>query len=230
MPVISSTHQLSVADTASRPSGPRADVSASRSALSVSWVASVPGGRGRASTGYAEVVVVDLDGQLVDQPGYLGGVGQFVLNNYEVVIGFDLGEGSLPVLADHHEGRQEDRLERDDESQRRPRALLQPDHPGREHDGMQVEEVHRPRERRDGVGNPQLAVLPAPPQLGRHNGMGRCRRLAGSGVSHRAHARNAPGGQPDCAAAASSASPRAMIASATAYSAWSRIEMANSTA
>jgi len=50
--------------------------------------------------------------------------------------------GRLTVLADHDERRQEDRLKRHDQCQRRPRALLEHNHPQREdgrvkiHDGI----------------------------------------------------------------------------------------------
>jgi len=58
----------------------------------------------------------------------------------------------LPVLADQDEGREEDRLERDDHRQQAVRVLLdaEPD-PAAEPDDVDVDEPHRPRERRDPV-------------------------------------------------------------------------------
>jgi hypothetical protein len=75
-----------------------------------------------------------------------------------VVVGLLLLERRLAVLADHHERRQEDRFQRHDERERRPRALLDRQHPDRERGDVDVDEHHRPRERRDRVGDAQLEV------------------------------------------------------------------------
>jgi len=92
----------------------------------------------------------------VDFPSQLG-VGlelQFLL--LEVVIGLRLLECGLPILADHHEGRQEDRLERDHQGQRRPWTVLEEQHPQGEDRGVDPHEAHGSRESRDLVGNSQL--------------------------------------------------------------------------
>ena len=52
-----------------------------------------------------------LDGEHVDLPGQVGVGLELRLLLGEVVVGLDLLEGGLPVLPDHHEGGQEDRLE-----------------------------------------------------------------------------------------------------------------------
>jgi hypothetical protein len=64
------------------------------------------------------------------------------------------------VLADHHEGREEDRLERDDHRQQAVRILLgtEPD-PKAEPEDVEVDEPHRAGERRDLVGDPVLDAL-----------------------------------------------------------------------
>jgi hypothetical protein len=54
---------------------------------------------------------------------------QLQLLGFEVVVGPGLLESRLTVLADHHESRQEDRLERHHQRQRRPGVALQDDHP-----------------------------------------------------------------------------------------------------
>jgi hypothetical protein len=62
---------------------------------------------------------VDLGGELANDPGQLGVGVQLQFAGGEVVVGFGLWEGSLPILPDHDRGRQEDRLERDDKGQGR---------------------------------------------------------------------------------------------------------------
>jgi len=59
---------------------------------------------------------------------------------------------------------QEDRLQRHDQRQRRPRAFLDEQHPDREQRDVQIDEVHRPRETGDPVRHPQLNVR-GPPLL-----------------------------------------------------------------
>src|SRR5262249_22658957 len=115
----------------------------------------------RASTGGGDDVVVDLGGELVDGPRDVGVRVELLLRRLEVVVGLGLLEGCLAVLADHHEGRQEDRFQRHDERKRRPGALLEDEHPQREEGDMQVDEVHRAGECRDLVGDSQLEVLSA---------------------------------------------------------------------
>jgi hypothetical protein len=82
-----------------------------------------------------------------------------LLDELPLVVGQDLSLRVRAVLADHHERRQEDRLERDGERQRRPRVLLERHHPHRKHPDMDVHEHHRAREGRDLVGDPVLHVL-----------------------------------------------------------------------
>jgi Adenylate and Guanylate cyclase catalytic domain len=66
------------------------------------------------------------------------------------------------VLANHHEGRQEDRLERDDHRQQSVRVVLDPeDDPAREPGDVDVDEPHRAGEGRDPVGDPVLDALGA---------------------------------------------------------------------
>src|SRR5437879_3708105 len=60
------------------------------------------------------------------------------------MVSLRLLERCLPVLADHHERRQEDGFQRDDKGERGPRALLEDQHPDREERHMDVDEVHRP--------------------------------------------------------------------------------------
>ena len=76
----------------------------------------------------------------------------------EVVIGLRLLEGGLAVLPDHHERRQEDRLERDHQRQRWPWAALEREHPDREQDSVDVDELHRAGKRSDLVGDAELGV------------------------------------------------------------------------
>jgi hypothetical protein len=68
-------------------------------------------------------------------------------------------EGGLAVLTDHHEGRQEDCLKRDDQCQRRPGAPLEYQHPEGEHGDVHVDEKHGSCVLRDGVRNPQLCLF-----------------------------------------------------------------------
>src|SRR5688572_11341237 len=103
-------------------------------------------------------VFVDVAGELADLTGQLGVQLQFLHLLDEVVIGLRLLEGGLPVLSDHHEGGQEDRLERDRQCQRRPRIPLDHEHPEPECQGMEVHELHRARERSDAVRESELEL------------------------------------------------------------------------
>ena len=92
-------------------------------------------------------------------PGQLGVELQLLHFLDEVVIRLRLLEGGLAVLADHHEGRQEDGLEGDRERQRRPGRRLQKNHhPQPEHEHVHVDEHHRAGERGDVVCDPELQV------------------------------------------------------------------------
>src|ERR1700752_1445956 len=79
----------------------------------------------------------------MDFAGQLGVGLQFQFRLLEVVIGFGLLEGGPPILADHHEGRQENRLKRHHEGQGWPRALLQNKHPDGKQRGVNEDEAHR---------------------------------------------------------------------------------------
>jgi hypothetical protein len=104
---------------------------------------------------------VDVGGELVDGPCDVGVRVELLLRRFEVVICLGLLERRLAVLADHHEGRQEDGFQRHDEGERGPGALLEDEHPQREEDDVQIDEVHGAGERRDLVGDPQLECLRA---------------------------------------------------------------------
>src|SRR3954470_20926879 len=66
----------------------------------------------------AENVLVQLLRQLVHSAGQFRVLFQQLVHVRVVVIGLLLLEGGLTVLADHHERREEDRLEGDDQGQR----------------------------------------------------------------------------------------------------------------
>ena len=87
------------------------------------------------------------------------------------MIGLLLLERRLPVLPDHDEGRQENRLERHDERQRRPRLGLDEQHPHREQRDVQIDELHRPRESGDLVGNSELGIFRTLVELVDHRGV-----------------------------------------------------------
>jgi len=101
---------------------------------------------------------VHLGDELVDGPGEVGVQLELLLLLDEVVVGLLLGELRLAVLPDHHEGRQEDRLERHDKGEGRPWALLEHEHPHAERERMDVDERHRSGELRDRVSDAQLHV------------------------------------------------------------------------
>jgi hypothetical protein len=64
-----------------------------------------------------------------------------------------------PVLADHHERRQEDRFQRHDHRQQAERiALDAEDDPDREPQNMEIDERHRARESRDDIRYPVLQI------------------------------------------------------------------------
>jgi hypothetical protein len=70
----------------------------------------------------------------------------------EVVVGLGLLERGLPVLTDHHKGRQEDRFEDTTRvSIGHEVCRLEKQHPDSEGGGVQADEEHRTGERRDGV-------------------------------------------------------------------------------
>jgi len=91
---------------------------------------------------------VNLTCQRVDLPGESGVEVQLVFLLDEVMVGLRLLERRLSVLADHHERREEDRLERDDDGK----------HPCREDERMEVDEPHRAREGRDPIRQSELDV------------------------------------------------------------------------
>src|SRR5712692_9601349 len=127
------------------PLGPVASVST----LPVPAASSLPGG-------FLYQPPVQLGREPMDLPGQLrvGFELQFLLG--EIVIRLGLLECRLPVLADHDERGQEDRFQRHDQRQRRPRTLLDEQHPESEQRHMQVDEIHRPGETGDQIGDPQL--------------------------------------------------------------------------
>src|SRR3954447_2746326 len=86
----------------------------------------------------------------------------FLLDRLPLLVGENLSLGVRPVLADHHERGEEDRLERDDHGQQAEGVLLDAEaDPAREPDDVEVDERHRAGERRDLVGDPVLDVLGA---------------------------------------------------------------------
>ena len=64
--------------------------------------------------------------------GELGVGPEFLCLGREVVVGLGALELGLAVLADHDERRQEDRLERDDQRELRPRVGFDEQHPAGE--------------------------------------------------------------------------------------------------
>src|SRR3954449_12253512 len=77
----------------------------------------------------AESVLVQFLCQVENPAGQLRVLCKRVVDVRVVGGGLLLLEDGLTVLADHHERREEDRLEGHDEGQRRPRALLDDQHP-----------------------------------------------------------------------------------------------------
>ena len=88
-----------------------------------------------------------------------------------VVVGFGLLEGSLAVLADHDERRQEDRFERHDQSQYRPRVRFQYRYPHGEKDHVNEDEVHRAGECGDAIRQPRVEILASSLRLLQHGWM-----------------------------------------------------------
>jgi hypothetical protein len=90
----------------------------------------------------------------------------------EVELGAELGALGLAVLADHHEGGQEDRLQRHDHGEqpererveRVGRQLVEHD-PGGEPDHVDVDEQHRAGEPGDAVGELVLGAAAEPVEL-----------------------------------------------------------------
>jgi hypothetical protein len=80
-----------------------------------------------------------------------------LLHGLPLLIGEHLTLRVRSVLTDHHERREEDRLERDDHRQQPERVMLdaEPD-PAAEPKDVQVDELHRSRKRRDLVCDPVL--------------------------------------------------------------------------
>jgi hypothetical protein len=79
-----------------------------------------------------------------------------------MLVGDRLPLGVGAVLGDQDERRQEDRLERDDHRQEAVRVLLDAEaDPAPEPDHVDVDEEHRPRERRDPIRDPVLRDLGA---------------------------------------------------------------------
>src|SRR3954451_7705151 len=81
----------------------------------------------------------------------------FLLDRLPLLVGENLSLGVRPVLADHHEGREEDRLERDDHGQQAEGVLLDAEaDPAAEPDDVNVDERHRAGEGGDLVRDPVL--------------------------------------------------------------------------
>src|SRR5947209_4505991 len=68
-----------------------------------------------------------------------------LLDHHVLLVREDLPARIRPVLADHHEGREEDRLEADDHRQEAERVLLDRERdPEHEREDVHVDEDHRP--------------------------------------------------------------------------------------
>src|SRR5215207_2371066 len=81
-----------------------------------------------------------------------------LLHRPPLLVGNHLPLGVGAVLADHHKGGKEDRLERDDHRQQSERIALDPEaDPAPEPDDVEIDEQHRARKGGDLVGD---AVLP----------------------------------------------------------------------
>ena len=128
-------------------------------------------GRHRGRCWLLDDVSMDLGRQRVDRPGQLGVRPQLPCLAREVVVGLGSLELGLAVLADHDEGREEDRLERDDQGQPRPGIGLDEQHPARERGGMEVDEGHGAGEAGDRVRRSELGVGGPPSGVLDHDGM-----------------------------------------------------------
>jgi hypothetical protein len=85
-----------------------------------------------------------------------------LLDQLPLLVGGHLAGRVGSVLADHHERREDDRLQRDDHREQPDRVGLDAEaDPGAEPDHVQVDERHRAREAGDGVSDPVLNVLGA---------------------------------------------------------------------
>src|SRR6266567_943488 len=113
----------------------------------------------RTTCAVRDELLVDLGGEVVDGARDVGVRVELLLRRLEVMVRLVLLERRLAVLADHHEGGQEDGFQRHDERERRPGAGLDEQHPGREPEDVEVHEVHRAGERRDLVCDMQLELL-----------------------------------------------------------------------
>src|SRR5262249_12956420 len=82
------------------------------------------------------------------------------LHGLPLLVGDHLALGVGSVLADQHEGREEDRLEGDDHRQQAVRVVLdsEPD-PEAEPEDVDVDEQHRARKGSDRIGDPVLHAL-----------------------------------------------------------------------
>ena len=90
----------------------------------------------------AEDMSVELCRQCVDLTGELGVQLKLLFLGREVMVRLGVLELGLAVLPDHDERRQEDRLERHDEGELRPRVGFDEQHPAGEGHGMDVDERH----------------------------------------------------------------------------------------
>jgi hypothetical protein len=87
------------------------------------------------------------------------------------MIGPGLLECRLPVLADHHERRKENRFERHHQSQRRPGASFEQNHPHTEQHRVKPDEVHRTGERSDPIRQAELKIRASPFSLVQYGGV-----------------------------------------------------------
>src|SRR6266511_5085675 len=93
----------------------------------VRWLPSCGSGVvvGRTTCAVRDELRVDLRGELVDGPRDVGVRVELLLGRLEVMVRIGLLEHRLAVLADHHEGGQEDGFQRQDERECWPGALLE---------------------------------------------------------------------------------------------------------
>jgi len=84
------------------------------------------------------------------------------LNHLVLLVGEHLSSRVRPVLRDHHEGREEDRLQADDHCQQPIRVLLDgQQNPEGEPRQVDVDEAHRPGEAGDHVCDAALQAVRA---------------------------------------------------------------------
>jgi hypothetical protein len=108
---------------------------------------------------------MDLGRQRVDLTREVGVRAQFLSLGREVVVGLGALELCLAVLADHHERRQKDRLERHDEREPRPRIGFDKEHPAGEGDDVEVDEPHGRREGGDRIDDAKLQARRSPGRI-----------------------------------------------------------------